>query len=151
MVEILPREDVEAIKFVADFIEKTRRFELVVDTQKANSIISAAVGSHGTLGGALAKALAHFRTTNNLMELGKVAQSTKKWIEYAWDQGVISEGNGLTGKLEDCRKELTAKENELADISPQFLELKAKNVQLLEENVKLKTENETLKMKIEKT
>lgn len=148
MVGLFSEKDQKIIDEVSDFIKKTRRFDLIVNSEKANNIFPE--NTDDTLGHFLAGTLHYFRAIKNTNDLPRMARLTKRWIDYAFDNGVIEEGQGITGKLEDCKKELTVKENELAEISPKFEEVKKERDMILEENKQLKTEIEKMKMQMEK-
>ncbi len=139
--------DTKKIDFVRDYIHKTRRFEWVVNYEKAKINLPKTQMSVGHI---LASRINQFRNAKGFTEQREAAEYAEYWINYALDNGVIDEGSGLTGKLTDCRSDLTVKENELAEISPQFTQIKAERDHLVEENNKLKTENERLKMQIDK-
>jgi len=62
------------------------------------------------------------------------------WINRAYAQGVVNEGQGLAGKLKECREKQAKLENELETISRQYLSLKteyeafASRLKLTDEN-----------------
>ena len=125
-IEIFPKNEEEATKLVREFIGKTRRFEWLVNTEKANNIFP----SENTLttsriyrkppeslGTILASSLEYYRNITSMIEKGHQSKIVAKWINYALDQGVISQGDGLSGKLDDCKKEQTRLENELILVS----------------------------------
>lgn len=144
LVDIFPKDEQYAIDFVRNHIKKTRRFELVLNINKANNTFPEFDST--PLSSFLGETLRYFRETNNLMEKGRAAKIAKGWIEYALDNGVYDEGSGLTGKLEDCEKERVVKENELAELSPKFTKLKQEFIELTEKYNQLKTEYERLRM-----
>lgn len=147
-IEIFPKDEEEATKLVREFIRKTRRFEWLVNTEKANNIFPPSnnnlipsrlirnVPTPKSLGTILASSLEHYRNITNVVEKGYQAKIVAKWINYALDQGVISQGDGLSGKLDDCKKEQTRLENELILVSKKFEKLEETN-KTMEDELKI--------------
>lgn len=146
-IEIFPKDEEKATKLVKEFIEKTRRFEWLVNTEKANNVFPPENKTIPTrlvrnpqppksLGTILAGSLEYYRNITSVMGKGEQAKIVAKWINYAFDQGVISQGDGLSGKLDDCKKEQTRLENELILVSKNYEKLKETN-KTMEDELKI--------------
>lgn len=138
----LTKEQENAMNFVSEFENRTRRFEWIVDTNKANNILlpnknaltlRARLEPPESLGTVLANSLRYYRTIEDLASLGNQALIVKKWIDYAWDQGVISEGQGITGKLQDCEKEQERLKGDITSLKNQLTIVSDKNTRLEKE------------------
>lgn len=147
---MLSEDQKKAISFVKEFEERTRRFEWIVNTDKALSIIPVqhklnrfqsrfVEAQDESLGTILANSLRYFRNITEQNKLGEQALICKKWIDYAWDQGVILEGQGITGKLKECEKEVERLNGVKTSLENQLTVVSNKNTKLENEKKSLKS------------
>ena len=140
MTSFEPVEDErKALDYVTDYMKKIRRGDLVVNSEMAQRIMPINVHApRFSLGGLMAEALSDYRETDDYDDAVLYVKAARKWIEQAWDQGVISEGKGVIGKLDDCEGEREKIKNELTELSNKFTKLD-------DENKNLKSEVERLR------
>jgi|SRR5579883_804485 len=119
--DITPKEDRKVMDFVTDYMKRIRNGELVIDSKMAQSITRFLPNGYShPLGMLIASSLTQFRESDDYDNFIEAARDAKRWIEEAWDQGIISEGNGLIGKHQECEKERIRLENELTLLSKKF-------------------------------
>lgn len=126
------------INYIKDYTEKIRRGDLVLNSEMAQKIMPTNIqASRFSLGSLIAEHLTHHRNAVDDEHRASTAKTARYYIEIAWDQGIISEGKGVIGKLEDCQRERIKVENELTLLSKRFETMD-------EENKNLKAEVERL-------
>ncbi len=140
MSDLHPSEE-EDIAFVIDYDRKIHSFEWRIDADKANkAFLDEFFSPLHTVGTELQKAMGKFRSTLRDIELGYDdhtlsghAYNARLWIEDALDRGIIIQGDGLTGKLENCERERTKIQNEHTELSSKFTEVDEQNKRLKDE------------------
>lgn len=75
-----------------------------------------------SLSDCLNNALNAYSRARQEMEKKYMAKECHEWIQLAWLNGAIQEGQGLTKKLEECKAENIRMQQELADLSAKYLE-----------------------------
>jgi hypothetical protein len=134
----LTQAEQDNIAYVKDYMEKIRSGDLVLNSEMAQKIMPTNIHApRFSLGGLIAEDLTHHRNAVDLAHKATTAKTARYYIEMAWDQGIISEGKGVIGKLENCQREQIRVENELTLLSKKFETLD-------EENKNLKAEVERL-------
>lgn len=130
----LSKKHQEDIDYVINYMEKIRSGDLVLNSEMAQKIMPTNIHApRFSLGGLIAESLTFFRNSVDDEHKAANAKSARNYIEMAWDQGIISEGKGVIGKLEESQRELIKTQNELTLLSKKFQTIDEENKNLKDE------------------
>lgn len=153
MTDTLPKttDYSNLFKFVDRFISDLRKSIRVINDKINDEYLNIAQTPNANLGAVFADAIHDYnKNKNNSEKRIAAAKTVVYWIDEITARGFVREGTENVPKLHKCQSDLTAIENELAEIGPKFEQLKQEYNELKENHRVLQTEYERLKMQIDK-
>jgi hypothetical protein len=104
------------------FTSKATEVRYVYNRQETDTIVQLRL-KYIPLSDCLNNALNDFRCEKqDTTRKRYLASKCQSWIQVAWLNGAIQEGQGLTKKLEECKAENTRMQRELEELSAKYIE-----------------------------